>query len=114
MHPGTFTITRIGDLRHDLSVNYTLGGTALASRYQETFSGIAYIPAGQTSTTLTVTPTIENIAEGNQTVLLTLAAGSGYTLGPSSASTVTIVDKEMQVGIQATVPSTTEGSTLPG
>lgn len=53
---GTFTITRSGDTTTALTVAYTLGGTAINGVDYSELSGTVEIPAGQTSATITITP----------------------------------------------------------
>jgi hypothetical protein len=44
--------------------------------------------------TVTVTPIDDAIDEANETVVLTLAAGTGYQIGSSNDDTVTIADND--------------------
>ena len=57
------------------------------------FPGVRPIPVGATSVSITVTPIADNIAEPAETVIATLEASPGYTLGTSKSATVTIVDQ---------------------
>jgi hypothetical protein len=43
---GVFTVTRTGDTTADLTVNYTVGGTATADADYAALSGSVTIPAG--------------------------------------------------------------------
>jgi trimeric autotransporter adhesin len=89
--PGVFTITRTGSTAAALAVGFTLGGTATNGTDYTSVGGNATIPAGQASATVTITPLADALTEGNETVVLTLAAGS-YTVGQPNAATVTITD----------------------
>jgi hypothetical protein len=50
------------------------------------------IPAGASSTTITITPIADNIAEGDETVTLTIASDLAYGLAGTGSATVTIKD----------------------
>jgi hypothetical protein len=50
------------------------------------------IPAGSATATVTVTPIADGVAEGAETVVMTLKAGAAYTVGTPSSATVTITD----------------------
>jgi hypothetical protein len=91
---GTFTISRTGPTDLALTVNYTIGGTATAgSDYVNNLSTQVTIQAGQTSATRVVTPVDDTVVEGNETVVLTLAAGE-YQIGAQGTATVTITSNE--------------------
>jgi len=100
---GTLTITRSGTglvTDGDLTVNYNVSGTASAGDYSETLSGSVVIPDGQASVGVTITPVDDSEVEGDETVVLTLGAGSGYTVGAADSDTVTIADNDV-VGVVA-------------
>ena len=52
------------------------------------------IPANQTSVTITVTPINDALAEGPETVILTLTATANYKVSAQTTATVTIVSDE--------------------
>ena len=93
--PGSLKITRsgLGELTATaLTVYYAVGGTATPADYEETLTGAAIIPIGQTSTTITITP-VDNwiFNQDAQTVTLTLTANpSTYALGASTSAWVSI------------------------
>ena len=99
--PGVFTITR-SDLSNDytaqLTVSFTLTGTATNGTYTVSPSGIAptnavntiVIPAGQTNVTVTITPVNDGASRPTNTVILTLAAGAAYSTTPPVKDTVFI------------------------
>jgi hypothetical protein len=75
-------------------VNFTISGTATAGQdYTNTIGTQVTIAAGQTSATRVVTPIDDVAAEGNETVVLTLAAGE-YQIGAQNTATVTITSNE--------------------
>ena len=93
--PGQFTISLSQAPASDLTVFYTIGGTAVNGTDYLTLSGSVLIPAGQTTATITVMALDNGIMNVNEFVTLTLTGTSNpaYT-GDSSSSTatVTIID----------------------
>ena len=94
--PGAFTLTRTGDTSSALTVNYTIGGSAVAGADYQASQGLTggspsvTIPAGASSATVNVTPlTTSNVAP-SQTVVLTLAPTGNYSMSTPSAATLTI------------------------
>ncbi|AKV66559.1 Alkaline phosphatase [Microcystis panniformis FACHB-1757] len=87
-----YTFTRSGVTTNPLTVNYTLGGTAtLNTDYTRTgTNNTVTFAAGSSTATVTVNPTADTTVESNETVILTLAAGTGYTVGTPNAATGTI------------------------
>ncbi len=90
--PGTFTVTRSGALTSALTVAYTVSGNAAVGADYASLSGSVTIPANQASATITVTPLSDSLAEGDETVTLTLASGLASTFANANA-TVTIHDQ---------------------
>jgi hypothetical protein len=89
---GTYTVTRTGSTSSPLTVNYTIGGTALNTTDYNTITTSVTIPAGSASATINITPKRDDVLESTETVILTLAAGTGYTAGSPSVGTVNIAD----------------------
>lgn len=78
-----------------ISVNYTIGGTATNGTDYATIASPLVIPAGNTTGTITVNPTADATIEANETVILTLAAGAGYTVGVPNSATGTILNDDL-------------------
>src|SRR5439155_1645047 len=91
---GTFTISRAGDTSSDLSVNYTLGGTAQNGRDYEQLGNSVTIAAGASSTTVTVRPIDDGEIEGDESVTLTISESAAYNVGSLSNATLTIADND--------------------
>jgi hypothetical protein len=89
---GVFTVTRAGTTSAPLSVRYTVAGTATASTDYRTLSGTVTIPAGAASARIAVVPTADTRVDTGETVVVTLAAGTGYSVGSPAAATVRIID----------------------
>ncbi len=115
---GGFTVTRSGTgllTQGDLTVHYTIGGTATNGADYSALSGVVVIPDGQTSVAIPVAVIDDALDESNETVLLTVTPAEGYTVGTPSEATVTIADDDPDVtptvSIAATDPAAVEGST---
>jgi len=91
-----YTFARKGLTTNALTVNYTVGGTAtLNTDYTRTgTTNTVTFVAGSSTATVTVDPTADTIVESNETVILTLAAGTGYTIGTPTAVTGTITNDD--------------------
>ena len=93
---GTFVISRVGDTDEPLAVQYTLGGTAR--------NGVDYYPmvsqvtfaSGQSSVAIPVSPLLDGLVEGNETVSLTLVGGADYAVATPDGAVVTIADADAQ------------------
>jgi uncharacterized repeat protein (TIGR01451 family) len=112
---GAFTFTRnaIGDT--DLTVNFTVVGTAVAGTDYTPLPGSVTIPAGTNAVTLAVMPINNNTLECDRTVQITISSAAGYLIDPPGTATVTIVDDELPtVNIVATTPTAVEFGAVPG
>ena len=80
----------------NITVNYAVTGTATGSGTDYTLAdGTLTINAGETSGTITIADIVDDlIAEGNETVILTLSGPSNATLGNDSIHTYTISDND--------------------
>ncbi len=114
---GTFTISRTGNPAKSLVVYLTTSGTATNGvDFNQTPLSIT-IPANSVSTTVTITPIDDLVWEGDETVVMTVAATSYYyTVGSPNTATVTIVDNEIKpaVTIQAVDANASEPGTDTG
>jgi hypothetical protein len=91
---GRFNITRTGNTGAPLTVNFTAGGTATPGMDYQSLASPVTIPAGLSSTALTVIPIDDPDTEGTETVVLTLAGGLGYVVGAPGVGVVTIQDDD--------------------
>ncbi|ARI82064.1 Calx-beta domain-containing protein [Microcystis aeruginosa] len=108
-----YTFTRNGVTTNPLTVNYTLGGTAtLNNDYTRTgTTNTVTFAAGSSTATVTVDPTADTTVESNETVILTLATGTGYTVGTPNAATGTITNDDTTVTLAVSPASVTEDGT---
>ncbi|MBS9395619.1 MAG: hypothetical protein HEQ30_21640 [Dolichospermum sp. OL01] len=92
-----YTFTRTGATTNFLTVNYGITGTANSSDYTGATPGTGKtitFAAGASTATLTIDPTADTTVENNETVALTLASGTGYTVGTTTAVTGTITNDD--------------------
>ncbi len=102
--PGTFRLTRTGDISQDLvvNVNSALGGATITTDYTLSPAYVAgaqgfstfTIPADADTLDVTVTPVVDSSSEGPETVILQLGPGNGYLVGSASSATVVIADDD--------------------
>ncbi len=94
-----YTFTRTSPTTSALTVNYIVGGTAtLGSDYAgistATTTKSVTFEAGQATATVTVDPIVDTSIEANETVELTLVAGTGYIVGTTAAVIGTIANDD--------------------
>jgi len=117
----TFRVTRGGNLAQPLTVNYSVGGNATAGVDYTALSGRVMFPANENTAFITVTPRDDATVETNETVIVTLQPGAGYSLISTAASTgsVSIVSDDVSAtattfSIVASDPNAAEAGRDPG
>ena len=78
----------------DITVSYGIGGSAVGGSDYTTLSGTVAVPGGATSVDIPVAITDDTANENDETVILTLTQGSGYTVGSPNSHTLTITDND--------------------
>lgn len=96
-----FQVSRSGVTTGPQVVNYTVSGTATSGTDYTELTGSVTIPAGQSSTEIVVSLLKDSVLEQNETFVITLAAGPGYTPGSSTSASAVILDS------RPAVPTTT-------
>lgn len=105
---GEFTIARTGPLDVDLQVVFSLSGTATQGRdFASLGPTLVTIPAGEPAVRLAVVPIVDGVAEGDETVILTLVAAPGAIISRPATATVTIRDR-LPVPVPPTAPNVLE------
>lgn len=91
----TFKISTSG-ISQNITVNYTLGGTAGAADYTASpaLTGSIVLTPTALSQTVTITPVDDNVFEGAETLRIALKTGTGYQLGSDTAIVITIADND--------------------
>ncbi|MEK7952070.1 Calx-beta domain-containing protein [Luteolibacter soli] len=95
----------------DLTVNYAISGTATNGVDYASLTGSVVIPNGQTGVDVLMTPTDDAIAEGTETVTVTVLPGTGYGPDRPGSATYEIIDNEtpsVAVGFQAATVTVSE------
>jgi len=107
---GSFYISRTGSTASSLAVNYALLGTAVNGVDYQNLSGTATIPAGATGVDVPITAINDTLAEGTETITLTLSPGA-YGRGP--AATIYLTDNEtpsIAVGFESSSAAASESA----
>ncbi|HKW30182.1 MAG TPA: PKD domain-containing protein [Verrucomicrobiae bacterium] len=87
--PGVFTVTRTGNTSSQLTIYYSLGGTAQNGVDYQSLSGSVVFPAGSSTTSVVVQPL--GLLKVLKTVGLTISPNASYSVGSPNSATVTIV-----------------------
>ena len=82
--PGSFRISRT-DSAHDLVVNISISGTAIAGQTYEELSTTVTIPAGETYADVVVTPLFDTDINFDSTVIVTLEDANYYNIASDAA-----------------------------
>lgn len=83
-----FTVTREGGpTTGPLEVSYAVAGEAVNGVDYQALPGVVTIPAGARSVDLEVVPITDALVEGNETLIVELAAAPGYRVGLKSERT---------------------------
>lgn len=98
----SYTFNLSANAASNITVNFTVGGTATyntdytssgATTFDST-SGTATISAGSNSTSFTLTPVGDANLEPNETIIISISAGSDYDAGSPSSATNTIINDD--------------------
>jgi hypothetical protein len=92
---GKLRLRRSGEQAYPLTVTLTRTGTATLGTDCASIASTAVIPAGATTVDIEVDPVQDAVAEGDETVIVTVASGTTYTAKIGFATgTVTIIDDD--------------------
>ena len=117
--PATFTVTRTnaGNVAAALTVNYQFTGSAVLSADFTPdvfiFSGTVTIPGTALSISVNLTPILDNIIEGQETLNIELLPGATYTLGPTITGAMTFDDDVAEVTVSIDDASASEAGQDP-
>ena len=113
---GTFTVSRSAgeSVAGSLSVNYTVGGTAVAGQTYGALSGSVTIPAGSTSGTIEVVPLDDPATTSNTTVVVTLSDGDYEIVAGRRTATVNVINGASFPGWKYTVTGNNAGTMSKG
>lgn len=108
-----FTITLDVAAAVDTTLDVVWSGTATEGVDYTGSQATVTIPAGQTTATITITPTPDTVHEGDETVVATLQPGSGYEIGSGTAE-ATIEDNDLPTADLSITKSDGSGTYVPG
>jgi hypothetical protein len=92
-----YTFSRTGSTSAELTVNYSVSGSATLGTDYTGIGGTqatVTFAAGSATATVIVDPTADTTVEGDETVLLTLVSGTGYSIGTTGAVVGTILNDD--------------------
>ena len=89
---GTFTYTRTGDVTNALTVAIGISGSATSGSDYQALAGSVTIPAGSATANVTLVPIDDKNVDSSKTVVVTLQAGSGYSVGSPASATISIAN----------------------
>jgi multidrug efflux pump subunit AcrA (membrane-fusion protein) len=92
--PATFVVSTSSPSGSDTTVNLTPGGTATSEDVVTPPTSVV-LPANDTSTTVTVQTRVNTVVEQEPTITMTVAAGSGYTVGSPATAQTTITNNNV-------------------
>lgn len=96
-----FLVARNGAPSGDLDVRYTLSGTASPVLDFTALPGVVRIPSGQPDALITATVLPDDLAEGTETLVLSLTADAGYQIGTPATAQAAITDKPFSEWLHA-------------
>jgi hypothetical protein len=105
-----YTFSRTGPTTDALTVDFSVTGTATEGSDYGAIGTTAVFVAGSPTATVIVDSTADGTVEDDETVILSVAAGTGYTISATSASaTGTITNDDSTLAIAATNAVLNEG-----
>jgi hypothetical protein len=96
-----YTLTRDSDLGNSLTVNYAIAGTATNGTDYTSIGTSVTFTANSNTAIVTVDPIADAFVETDETVILTLATGTGYAIGTTTAVTGTITNDDNYTTIES-------------
>ncbi|MGN7724014.1 Calx-beta domain-containing protein [Chitinophaga sp. 22620] len=117
---GSFTISLPGGITSsaDITVNYTIGGTAAGGTDYSALTGSVIIPAGQNSVAVPVIVTDDQLIEGDETIILNITGGTAtgltFTPGTNASATMNLDDDDdadLNLVVNASTPNAAEPAT---
>lgn len=91
----TITIDSTVESNEDIDLFYLLGGSAVNGTDYQELEGDVTLPAGSTSTTVTIQARADDRVEGDETVLFALEPRDHYVLGPQNAVEIKIESSDV-------------------
>ncbi len=93
----TFQLRRLGDLSPSVTVNLGYTGTATRGTDYNSPASVTFA-SGAVSTNFNITAIDDTSYEGNESVIVSVGTGSGYTVGTTNSATATLIDDDLAPG----------------
>jgi hypothetical protein len=87
------TIVRSGDTTQSLAVNVGFAGSAVSGTDYAGNTTTVTIPAGAASQSITLSPVADALAEGTETIEITLQPNANYTIAAPSTASISLFDR---------------------
>jgi hypothetical protein len=94
--PGHVVLTRSGIADLPLTVNYSVGGTATAPQDFQSLPGSVTFGPGETEVEIPVLPQADDLAEGSETVVISLLPDSTYHLPSNPTASIAILEGSLE------------------
>lgn len=107
----TFTVRRAGEITNDITVFYSIGGTASNGVDYAELPGVVTIPTGQNYAYINIVPAETNVPSNIKTVVLTLQPSE--SAGPAATYVVGVPKSAAAIIIDSSLPHPVTGP-LPG
>ena len=101
----TYTVTLSQTSNSATTVNIASSGTATSGGDYTGAVGSVVVPANTTTATFPITPVADGTVEADETVIMSVASGSGYGIGSPSSATATILDDDVPSASIAVSPA---------
>ncbi|MEA5150472.1 putative Ig domain-containing protein [Xanthomonas arboricola] len=101
----TYTVTLSQTSSSATTINLSRSGTATSGTDYTGAPSSIVVPANATTATFSVTPVADTTVEADETVVISVASGSGYGIGSPSSATATIVNDDFPNASIAVAPS---------
>ncbi|MDB5385787.1 MAG: Cadherin domain protein, partial [Planctomycetaceae bacterium] len=103
----TLTVNLSAATSSNVTIPFTLSGTAANPADYSISASPLTIAAGSTSGTIQITIVDDSIAEGNETIVVSMGTPTNATLGSTTTDTVTILDNDNGAPTDITLSSNT-------
>jgi FAD dependent oxidoreductase/Calx-beta domain len=90
---GKASVVRTGDTTQSLVVNVSYAGTATSGMDYTGAASTVTIPAGAASQTITLSPVVDTLAEGEEIIEISLQPGANYTPAAPSSAAIVLLDR---------------------
>jgi len=95
--PARFSLARSGSTADSLAVNLHITGTATPGADYLPIPSPITIPSGQAGHEIVIFPYQDNLAEGAETIVLTVDSGTDYTVTCAASATAMVFDTQFDV-----------------